>query len=130
MSNSTIPFYHEAQSSPDTCFVHATNMYFQRSYINSAFIPQYRELVSTAVGKIQELVSAGALNTFYGEFPAPNNASTEDDVSLPEKDSDLSGWIIYNFVVAAHLVLPDITTCTPLFLVCLCNYWMIWNMME
>lgn len=47
--------YYEPQKSKNSCFSHATNMYFQQEYLSSAFIAEYAKLLVQNSKKVLHL---------------------------------------------------------------------------
>jgi len=102
---------HETQSKgQDTCFIHATNMYFQREYSNSTMLAKYAALVSKAANEIDALKSANCATSFYGEEkpPAPG-AVFKSEHSQPLANEDLNGYYELYASTPASSFLQDIT---------------------
>jgi len=87
--------YYESQKSEDTCFRHATNMYFQYEYINSNFLKNYSTLIKKATEEVKKRRKQNADVTFYGKLNVPK-IGLSDTSSDPNFDEDLHGyWEIY-----------------------------------
>mmetsp|Transcript_30211 Transcript_30211/g.33764 ORF Transcript_30211/g.33764 Transcript_30211/m.33764 type:complete len:283 (+) Transcript_30211:41-889(+) len=89
-------FYYEPQAKSDTCFIHATNMYFQREYVTKENVITYDKLVSKYAKEITEIIKANSKSAFYGDIDVPLEKDTSE-VSVPSKNTDLKGYYdIYN----------------------------------
>jgi len=75
----------------DTCFIHATNMYFQRKYIDDQFLKKYVNFVKTYQVDADQIKYKEAKRSFYGDQIPPSNGKTEE-ISDPAIDDDLLGY--------------------------------------
>jgi len=98
--------HYEPQAEKDTCFIHATNMYFQRAYINSQFFNLYNKLVNDASKTIETILHNNAEASFYGSKPAPSDPKLlKDTSSNAELNDDLYGYFeIYSKTVPQQLL--------------------------
>ena len=103
--------FHEHQESEDSCFRHATNMYFQRKYLDQDFLNQYSQFIKVlpktqfpkhfnlwsvppkaAHKDIDELKLAGCKKAFYGDQEVPAASQLQENRSDPAVNEDLNGY--------------------------------------
>jgi len=83
--------YYEPQQAKNSCFLHATNMYFQKKYLDEKFMPTYSELLQSFSEKITKLKDDGAGISFYGNQFASKREFCENSSEVTENE-DLFGY--------------------------------------
>eukprot|EP01098_Paradermamoeba_levis_P008832 TRINITY_DN3642_c0_g1_i1.p1 TRINITY_DN3642_c0_g1~~TRINITY_DN3642_c0_g1_i1.p1 ORF type:complete len:270 (-),score=106.28 TRINITY_DN3642_c0_g1_i1:178-963(-) len=103
--------FFEGQAKTNSCFIHATNNFFQREYINPSFLPEYSKLVLKFSDQIDQLKQTEAPNAFYGgvDFVPSDPSKLVEDKSAPEEDEDLYSYFEIYRCNSAKDFLEDIS---------------------
>ena len=91
--------YFEKQQQPNTCFIHALNMYNQCNKFPHSFV-EYKSKILQLEEEISQIKVENGKKPFYGELSVPQDEKLKEDSSDPEFDYDLKGYyeVIYLFL--------------------------------
>lgn len=91
--------YESQEEKTDTCFQHALNAYFQKTYLSDSFRNTYFRLLADHASQIESLIAENCKQSFFGSNDDPNI------IDLLENDEDLQGYQeLYSFINVASMI--------------------------